>query len=44
MPGSWCYFNQLVDQFLASEELLPQLLGQLAIVEPGRVRLRRSNP
>jgi predicted nuclease of predicted toxin-antitoxin system len=38
------YINQLVDQFLASEELLPQLLGQLAIVEPGRVRLRRSNP
>jgi hypothetical protein len=36
------YINQLVDQFLASEDVLLQLPGQLAIVEPGRVRLRRS--
>ncbi|NTU63375.1 MAG: DUF5615 family PIN-like protein [Chloroflexi bacterium] len=36
------YINQLVGQFLASEELILQLPGQLAIVEPGRVRLRRS--
>ncbi len=36
------YINQLVDQFLASDELILQLPGQLAIVEPGRVRLRRS--
>ena len=34
--------NQLVDQFLASEDVMIQLPGQLAIVEPGRVRLRRS--
>ena len=36
------YITQLVDQFLTSEDLLPLLPGQLAIVEPGRVRLRRS--
>jgi predicted nuclease of predicted toxin-antitoxin system len=36
------YINQLADQFLASEDLLIQLPGQLAIVEPGRVRLRHS--
>lgn len=36
------YIMQLVDQFLASEDVLSQLPGQLAIVEPGRVRLRRS--
>ncbi len=38
------YINQLVEQFLADEGLLQQLPGQLAIVEPGRVRLRRSRP
>ena len=36
------YIKYLVDQFLANEDLLLQLSGQLAIVEPGRVRLRRS--
>lgn len=38
------YITQLVDQFLVSGDLLPLLPGQLAIVEPGRVRLRRSSP
>jgi hypothetical protein len=36
------YINQLVDQFLASEDVIDQLPGQLAIVEPGRIRLRRG--
>jgi hypothetical protein len=36
------YINQLVDQFLASEDVIILLPGQLAIVEPGRVRLRHS--
>jgi predicted nuclease of predicted toxin-antitoxin system len=36
------YSNQLVEQFLMSADVLLELPGQLAIVEPGRVRLRRS--
>ena len=36
------YINQLVEQFLTGAEILPELPGQLAMVEPGRVRLRRS--
>ena len=36
------YINQLLDSFLAQEDLLTQLSGKLAIVEPGRVRLRGS--
>ena len=34
------YINKLLDSFLEREELLAQLPGKLAIVEPGRVRLR----
>lgn len=34
------YINQLLATFLAQTELLPQIPGKLAIVEPGRVRLR----
>ncbi len=36
------YINQLLDRLLEQEELLTQLPGKLAIVEPGRVRLRGS--
>jgi hypothetical protein len=34
------YINRLLDGFLAQEELIAALSGKLAIVEPGRVRLR----
>ena len=34
------YINRLVDGFLAQDELIASLPGKLAIVEPGRVRLR----
>ncbi len=34
------YINQLLDSFLEQAELLTQLPGKLAIVEPGRIRLR----
>jgi predicted nuclease of predicted toxin-antitoxin system len=34
------YINSLLDGFLAQEELISALPGKLAIVEPGRVRLR----
>ena len=34
------YINQLLDSLLEQKELLTQLPGQLAIVEPGRIRLR----
>ncbi len=34
------YINQLLDSFLTQEKLLTQLPGKLAIVEPGRIRLR----
>ncbi len=34
------YINQLLDRFLEQETILAQLAGKLAIVEPGRVRLR----
>ena len=34
------YINQLLDRFLESSEVLAQLEGKLAIVEPGRIRLR----
>ena len=36
------YINKLLDSFLEQETLLTQLPGNLAIVEPGRVRLRRA--
>ena len=36
------YINQLLDGFLAQEELVAQLPGKLAIVEAGRVRLRTT--
>jgi predicted nuclease of predicted toxin-antitoxin system len=36
------YIDQLLDSFLEHEELLAQLPGKLAIVEPGRVRLRAA--
>jgi predicted nuclease of predicted toxin-antitoxin system len=34
------YITQLLDSFLAQKALIAQLPGKLAIVEPGRVRLR----
>jgi predicted nuclease of predicted toxin-antitoxin system len=34
------YINQLLDSFLEQTELLDQLPGRLAIVEPGRIRIR----
>jgi predicted nuclease of predicted toxin-antitoxin system len=34
------YIKQLLDSFLQQESVLSQLPGKLAIVEPGRVRLR----
>ena len=34
------YINQLLDSFLQREDLLSQLPGRLAIVEPGQVRFR----
>jgi predicted nuclease of predicted toxin-antitoxin system len=36
------YINQLLESFLAESELLAQLPGKLAIVEPGRIRIRES--
>ncbi len=36
------YINRLLDGFLAQEELVATLSGKLAIVEPGRVRLREK--
>jgi predicted nuclease of predicted toxin-antitoxin system len=36
------YINQLLDHFLDQEALLAQVPGKLAIVEPGRVRLREG--
>jgi predicted nuclease of predicted toxin-antitoxin system len=36
------YINRLIDGFLAQEELIATLPGKLAIVEPGRVRLREK--
>ena len=34
------YITQLLDSFLVQTSLITQLPGKLAIVEPGRVRLR----
>lgn len=34
------YINRLLDSFLEQEAVLAQLSGKLAIVEPGRIRLR----
>lgn len=34
------YINGLLQSFLQEEELVEQLPGKLAIVEPGRVRFR----
>jgi predicted nuclease of predicted toxin-antitoxin system len=34
------FINRLLDGFLQQQDLLAQLPGNLAIVEPGRVRLR----
>lgn len=34
------YINQLLDSFLNQDDLVAQLPGKLAIVAPGRVRLR----
>ena len=34
------YITQLLDSFLVQKALIAQLPGKLAIVEPGRVRLR----
>jgi len=36
------YINKLLDSFLEQKNLLWQLPGKLAIVEPGRIRLRKS--
>lgn len=36
------YINRLLNDFLAQEELIATLAGKLAIVEPGRVRLRQT--
>ncbi len=36
------YINQLLDSFLKQETIVTQLPGKLAIVEPGRIRLRRG--
>jgi predicted nuclease of predicted toxin-antitoxin system len=36
------YVNKLLDSFLEQETILTQLPGKLAIVEPGRVRLRNG--
>jgi predicted nuclease of predicted toxin-antitoxin system len=36
------YINQLLESFFQQEALLAQLPGKLAIVEPGRVRLRTA--
>jgi len=36
------YINQLLESFFEQEELLMRLPGKLAIVEPGRIRLRGS--
>jgi predicted nuclease of predicted toxin-antitoxin system len=36
------YINQLLDSFLQQTELLDQLPGRLAIVEPGRIRIRET--
>ncbi len=36
------YINLLLDSFLKQKDLLSELAGKLAIVEPGRVRLRVS--
>jgi predicted nuclease of predicted toxin-antitoxin system len=34
------YINQLLDNFIKQSDLLAELAGKLAIVEPGHVRLR----
>lgn len=34
------YINRLLESFLREEDVLVELAGKLAIVEPGRVRLR----
>ncbi len=34
------YINDLLDSFLRQEDLVAQLPGKLAIVAPGRVRMR----
>ena len=36
------YINQVLDAFMQQEGLLRQLPGRLAVVEPGRVRLREG--
>jgi predicted nuclease of predicted toxin-antitoxin system len=36
------YIHQQLDSFLRQEELLTKLPGKLAIVEPGRIRLREG--
>ncbi|MBM3144184.1 MAG: hypothetical protein FJ010_04275 [Chloroflexi bacterium] len=36
------YINKLLDGFLKQRELIVQIPGKLAIVEPGRIRLRES--
>ncbi|MEW5987801.1 MAG: DUF5615 family PIN-like protein [Chloroflexota bacterium] len=38
------YINQLLESFFAQKDLLLQLPGKLAIVEPGRIRLRENRP
>ena len=37
------YIVRLLDSFLKQEALIAQLPGKLAIVEPGRVRLRETH-
>jgi predicted nuclease of predicted toxin-antitoxin system len=34
------FITELLDRFLAQEETVKQLPGRLAIVEPGRIRIR----
>ncbi len=36
------YINKLLDSFLDQTDVLAQLPGKLAIVEPGRIRLRSA--
>ncbi len=36
------YINKLLDSFLQQDSILTQLPGKLAIVEPGRVRIRSA--
>jgi hypothetical protein len=36
------YINQLLENFLAQTDLVATLYGKLAMVEPGRVRVREA--